>query len=158
MGAGFGVHACVWQAEAFHGTAVDQVLLDDLRGIFRLHVAVPNCLGIDDDRGAVFALVEAEGFVDPHSVAEAGRFGDLLQLRVQFALAVSGARGSGSAFRADVVADKDVVLEEGQMKPPVSRLQVDYRSGSLWPAGRFRMTNFPHFIALDEASSERMIA
>jgi hypothetical protein len=124
MGASFGIHARVGEAQAFHWTAIDQVLLHDLLGIAGLHVAVPHCLGIDDDRRAVFALIEAEGFVDPHSVAEAGRFGDLLQLRVQFALAVSGARGAGSTFRTGVMADKDVVLEGWQMVPPVSRLQV----------------------------------
>jgi hypothetical protein len=123
--AGFGINALVGKAEAFHGTAIDQVLLHYLRRIFGLHVAVPHRLGIDDDRGAVFALVEAEGFVDTDGVAEIGGFGELLKLRVQFALAVSCARGPRRACRTDVMADEDVVLKEGQMVPPVSRLQVD---------------------------------
>jgi hypothetical protein len=154
MRACFGVYARVGKAEAFHGTAIDQVLLHDLRGIFGLHVAIPNCLGIDDHRGTVFALVKAEGLIDANSVAEAGCFRQLLQLGVQLALAVSCARGPRSTFRADVMADEDVVLERWQMVPP----SPDYRFGAPQPAGRFRMTNFPHFIALDAASSERMIA
>jgi hypothetical protein len=154
MRACLGVHTGVGQAEAFHRAAIDQVLLHDLSGIIGLHVAIPNRLGIDDDRGTVFALVEAQGLIDADSVAETGRFRELLQLGVQLALAVSCARGPRSTFRADVMADEDVVLERWQMVPP----SPDYRFGAPQPAGRFRMTNFPHFIALDAASSERMIA
>jgi hypothetical protein len=123
MRACFGVYARVGKAEAFHGTAIDQVLLHDLRGIFGLHVAIPNCLGIDDHRGTVFALVKAEGLIDANSVAEAGCFRQLLQLGVQLALAVSCARGPRSTFRTGVMADEDVVLERWQMVPP----SPDYR-------------------------------
>jgi hypothetical protein len=70
MRACFGIHARVGEAEAFHWTAIDQVLLHDLCGIFGLHVAIPDSLGIDDDRGTVFALVEAERLIDADAVAE----------------------------------------------------------------------------------------
>ena len=126
MGACLGVDAPVREAEPFDRTSADQVLLDDLGGIFGLDVAVPDGFGIYDDRRAVLALVEASGFVDANRAAQAGGPGELLKLGMQFALAVGGARRSRSAFRTDIVADEDVVFENGQTIPPESRLQVDH--------------------------------
>ena len=59
-------------------------------------MTVPDGLGIDDDRGAVLALIEAAGFVDADLTGESGGFGVLLQLGVQFAGSVSGAGGRGA--------------------------------------------------------------
>ena len=114
MGAGFGIDALVGETEPLDRTTVDKVLLDDLRGILRLHVAIPDRFGVHDDGGAVLALIEAAGFVNANRAAQAGGFRQLLELGVQFTFAVAGARGPGSAFRAGVVADEDVVLENGQ--------------------------------------------
>jgi hypothetical protein len=47
-----------------------------------------------------------------------------------------------------------VVLERWQMVPP----SPDYRSDVLNWCGRSCVRDFPHFIALAAASSERMIA
>jgi len=91
MGAGLGVYALFREPEPFHRTPVDQVLLHDLRGVFGLDVAVPDRFGIHDDGGPVFALIEAAGFVDADRSSQARSLGKLLQLRVQFALAVRGA-------------------------------------------------------------------
>jgi len=91
MGAAFGVDALVCEAKPFYRSAVDQVFLHDLRGIFRLHMAIPDCFRVDDNGRTVFALVEASGLVDPDGAAEAGSLGELLQLRMQFAFAVGGA-------------------------------------------------------------------
>jgi hypothetical protein len=124
VGAGFGVDALVCEAKAFDGTAVDEVFLDDLLGIFGLDVAIPDGLRVDDDGGAMFALVEAAGLVDANRAGEARCLGKLLQLGMQFALSVGGARGAWGAFRTGVVAYEDVVLENWQMIPPGSRLQA----------------------------------
>jgi len=66
VGAGFGVDAFLGQPQALDGLAANQMLLHNLRGVGRLHMAVPHRIGIDDDRRPVFALVEAAGFVNAH--------------------------------------------------------------------------------------------
>jgi hypothetical protein len=85
---GFGVDAFIRQAQAFHGPAADQVLLDNLRRVSRLHVAVPDGFWINDNGGAVLALVKASRLVDPDLGAEASGFGELLQLGEELALSI----------------------------------------------------------------------
>ena len=55
----FGVEARVGEAEALDGAAVEDVLGDDLVYVLDLDEAVPDGLGVDNDRMAVLALVEA---------------------------------------------------------------------------------------------------
>lgn len=72
VGAGFGVEAGVGDAETFDGAAGDEVLGDDFVGVFRFDPAIPDGIGVDDDCGAVLALVEAAGFVDADAASQAG--------------------------------------------------------------------------------------
>ena len=72
--AGLGVEARVGDPQPLHRPATHQVLVDDLRGIFRLHIAIPDGFGIDDDRGPVLALVKAAGLVDAHRAAQPASF------------------------------------------------------------------------------------
>ena len=58
----FGVEARVGEAEALDGTIVEEVFGNDLVDVAGVDVAVPDRFGIDDDDGAVLALVEAAGF------------------------------------------------------------------------------------------------
>lgn len=88
MGAGLGVEAFVGEAEALDWSAADEVLIDDFGGVFGADVAVPDGLRVNDDGGAVFALVEATGLVDADARGEAGGLGKLLDGGVEFALAV----------------------------------------------------------------------
>ena len=92
------------------------MLLHNLRCIFGPHMPVPHCFGIHHDRRAVFALIETAGLVDANRVSEASGLGKLLQLRMQLALAVQGARGTGRAFRTNVMTDKYVMFENWQKK------------------------------------------
>jgi hypothetical protein len=64
----------------------------------------------------VFALIQAAGFVDAHLAAQPGGLGQLLQLCVQLAASVCSAGGARCTLGPDVVADKDVVFEYGQVK------------------------------------------
>jgi hypothetical protein len=82
MRASFRVDARVSQPEPLHRTTIDQVLLHNLRGIFGLHMPVPNRLGINDHRGPVLTLIKAAGLVDAHGISQAGSLGQLLQLRM----------------------------------------------------------------------------
>jgi hypothetical protein len=59
VGAALGVKAGVGEYETLDGTAVEEVLVDDLGHIFDVDEAVPDGVGIDDDNGTVLALVEA---------------------------------------------------------------------------------------------------
>jgi hypothetical protein len=109
--AGFGVEAGFGDTEAFDGAAGDEVLGDDFIGIFRLDAAIPDGIGVDDNGGAVFALVEAAGFVDADTTGKAGLAGELREAGVEGALAVSGTGWTGRIGRADVMADEDVAFE-----------------------------------------------
>jgi hypothetical protein len=111
VGAGFGVDAFLRQPQALDGLAANQMLLHNLRGVRRLYMAVPDRIRINDDRGSMFALVKAAGFVDAHRGAEAGGFRELLQLGEELALSVCGAGRAGSVGRADVVTDEDMTFK-----------------------------------------------
>jgi len=82
MRAALGINTLIGQPQPLHRPPVDQVLLDNLRGIFRLHVPVPDCLRIHHHRWPVLALIQAQRLVDAHGVSQAGSLGQLLQLRV----------------------------------------------------------------------------
>ena len=114
MRTGLGVDARVGQAQALHRPAIHKVFLHNFRGIFGLHMPVPDRLGIDHNRRPMLALVEAAGFVDPDGISQARSLGELLQLRMQLALSIRSARRPRSAFRTGIMADKNVTLEQGQ--------------------------------------------
>ena len=147
MRAGLRIDAFVSQPEPINGTAIDQVLLHNLRCIFRRHMPVPNCFGIHDYGRSVLALIQAEGLVDAHGVSQAGSLRQLLQLSVQFALSIGRTRGPWRAFRPGIMANKNVVLKNGQ----ALLLQLSaYRArpGAI----------FPHLSLPTQPPSERMIA
>jgi len=132
--AAFGVEALAGYTQAFYGTAGDEMLGDYLSRIRGLDVAVPYGFGIDHDHGAVLALVQAAGFVDADPAAQAGSFGALLEFSVQIAGSIGGAGGTGCAFGARVVADKDVALKGGHGLAPV---------GSWYPRSQNRDMGHP---------------
>jgi hypothetical protein len=107
----FGVEAGIWQAQPFDGTAVEEMLGDDLLDVFDVDEAVPDGLGIDHDDGAMLALVEAAGFVGPDMVFEASVFDGVLEGGFELFASVGKATGAGGAFVALVGADKDVMIE-----------------------------------------------
>jgi hypothetical protein len=88
MRAGLCVDALIGQTQPFDRPPGDQMLGDNLRRIFGLDVPIPDRLGVNDDRRAVFALIQAAGFVDAHFAGKPCGLGKLLQLRVQFAASV----------------------------------------------------------------------
>jgi len=112
----FCVDALIGQAQTFDRPPGDQVLGDNLRRVFRLDVPIPDRLGVNDDYRSVLALVKAAGFVDAHLAAQPSGLGQFLQLRVQLAGPICGARGPRRTLGPDVVADKDVVFECGQVE------------------------------------------
>ena len=106
-----GVEAVVGDDEALDGTPGDEVFTDDLGHVVDGNVAVPDGLRVNDDGGAVLALVEASGFVGADGTGEAGAFDGVLEGGVKLAFAIGGAGGSGAAGFTKVGADEDVAFE-----------------------------------------------
>lgn len=129
MRAGFGVDAFVGEPQALDWPPTYQMLLDNFRRVGCLHMAVPDSLRVDDHRGPVFALIKAEGLIDPHGRAEPRSFGQLLQLSVKLALAICGAGWARRIGGTGVVADKNMALKRGQW---VFLLKAGYGSGAGW--------------------------
>jgi hypothetical protein len=113
VGAGFGVEAGVGDAEALDGAAGDEVLGDDFIGVFGFDSAIPDGIGVDDDGGAVLALVKAARLVDADAASEAGFASELRKAGVEGALAVRSARRSRRVSGADVVTYEDVAFKKG---------------------------------------------
>lgn len=105
-----GVDAGVGKAEAFDGAAVEEVLLDDLFGVAGFGEAVPDGVGIDDEDGAVLALVETTGFIDADAVLEAGGFDGVLEGAAELLGVLVGAAGAGGLV-ALVETDEEVVFK-----------------------------------------------
>jgi hypothetical protein len=126
----FGVDAGVRQAEAIDGTAVEEVLVDDLLGVMGVGEAVPDGFGIDDEDGAVLALIEASGLIDADAMLEAGGFDGVLEGSAEFLAVFGGAAGAGGGFVALVQADKKVVFKDRHRHD----LMQDgrQRSGTVW--------------------------
>lgn len=114
MRAGLGVEAFFGQAEALDRAAADEVLIDDFGGVFGADVTVPDGLRVDDDGGAVLALVEAAGLVDADARREAGGLGQLLNGGVELSFAVGVAGGARGILGTGVGADKDMAFKRGQ--------------------------------------------
>jgi hypothetical protein len=130
-----GVDAGGGQAEALDGVAVDEVLLDDFFGVAGVDEAVPDGFGVDDEDGAVLALVEAAGFVDADFAFEAGGFDGVLEGAFEFFAVVIGAAGTGGGAVAFVEADEDVVFEVGHddsMQAAEARCPAFCENKSLW--------------------------
>jgi hypothetical protein len=114
MRAGFSVDAFVGKAQALDGSSANQMLLDNCGRVRWLYMAVPDGLRVHHHSRPVFALIEAEGFIDAHGRAEPRRFGQLLQLGVKLAFAIRGAGRARRIGRTGVVADKNMALKRGQ--------------------------------------------
>ena len=114
MRAALGVDALVGKAQALDGLAAYEVLAHDCLGVYRLYVAVPHCLGIDDNRWTVLALIQAAGLVDAYAACQIRGFGRLLQRCVNFVSATGCARGARRTVRALICTDKDMMFKDGQ--------------------------------------------
>ncbi len=111
MWAALGVQARVGDPQPLDRPPANQMLVDNFRCVFRSHMAIPHRIGIDHDGRTVLALIEAARLVDAHSCGESRGLRELLQLRVQFAFSVAGARWTRRVFWTHVMANKDMMLE-----------------------------------------------
>ncbi len=105
------VEAGVGEAQALDGTAVEEVFGDDLLDVCKVDEAVPDGFWVNHDDGAMFALVEAAGFVGSNVVLEASIFDGVLESGFELFAATGKAAGTGGGFVAFVGADEDVVVK-----------------------------------------------
>ncbi len=92
------------------------MLLHDLFGVFRLHMPVPDGLWINDYRGPMLALIQAERFVDADARRKIGGLGMLLELHEECAGSIGSAGWARSVGGAYVMTDEDVVFKRRQRK------------------------------------------
>lgn len=111
MFASNGVETLVGNLEALERLTTEDVLLDDLVGVGQSHVAIPHGLRIDDDGGAVLALIETSCLVGAHGGADTSDREKALELLVEGGSAGGIATASRVTFGALVAADKDVFVE-----------------------------------------------
>lgn len=112
MRAALSIEAGVRDSQAFDRMSADNVGGDNFVHICGLYAAVPDFVRIDDNRGSMFALLEASGLVGANLIAADSVLGQfLLEDLRQFASAIWVARPTMMFRRSLVLADKDVLLE-----------------------------------------------
>lgn len=107
----FGIEAGAGEPQPLDGAAMDEMLGDNFVHIFKPDEAVPDSLGIDHDRRAMLALVEATGLVGADEVLEAGIFDGVLEGGFELLAASGKTAWAGRGFIALVGADEDMVLK-----------------------------------------------
>ena len=104
------VQAGLVQTKPLHRSASHDVLLNDFLDIVHPHKTVPDGIGIDDERGAVFALVQTAGLVRPHPPRQA-TFGQCgLERGPQIAGATFGTAATRVSGRSTITANKDMAF------------------------------------------------
>jgi hypothetical protein len=90
---------------------MEKVLVDDLFHILQLDKTVPDRLGIDDDYGAMLALIEAAGLVGANQVLKTGILDSVLEGGLELFAALRQATGAGCVLIALVGTDEEMVLK-----------------------------------------------
>jgi hypothetical protein len=107
-----GIQDGVGNDEALDRAAAYDVRFDNFVDVFRFDASVPDCLGVNHDRRAQLALIQATGFVGADIFQSALRqFG--LEEALQFALACWIATAARVAFFPLIHANKNVLVEFG---------------------------------------------
>jgi len=73
------IDAVLGNQKSLHDLTAQQMSLQDFVDIGQFDTAVPDSLGIDDDAGSVFALVQAATAIGPHRGAKAPSLDGLLE-------------------------------------------------------------------------------
>jgi hypothetical protein len=84
----------------------DEMLLNDLFNVARVHIAIPNRLRIDDDDWSMLALIQAARFVSPDFVLKTGIFDRVLEGSFKFFASVRKTAWPGGSLIAFVRTDE----------------------------------------------------
>ncbi len=105
------------KAEPLDRTAMQKVLVDDLIHIFELDKPIPDRLGIDDDNGAMLALVEAARLIGANEVLEACILNSVLEGRFELFAALGQAAWAGRVLVTLVGTNEEMVLKFRHGRP-----------------------------------------
>ena len=111
MFAGWGVKAGFGQAQALHRFSPHDVGLDNLIDIGLGDMPVPDCVGIDDDVRAVFALIEAARLISAYLALQSAFCQLLLEEFLQPGLGGGIAAPPGMSRRTLVSANENMFFE-----------------------------------------------
>jgi hypothetical protein len=106
-----GVQAGFGQPQTLYGTAMQQVLLDDLAHVPGMHKAVPDGIGIDHHHRAMLALIEAAQFVGADLPLQTCILDCVLESALELSATFFGAAWAVRALVALVGTDEEVMLE-----------------------------------------------
>ncbi len=113
--------AHVREAKPFDRLTPEHMAAKDLVDVVHRDRAVPDRLGVDDDRNPVGALVEAARGVDPNAPFDARVLGENSQAGADFPGVLGGATPALASGVPQVLADEDVAFEgrhEGKSNRP----------------------------------------
>ncbi len=111
MFAGRSVQTGVRQTEALDRFAAEDVRFNDLFDVAFGDGSVPHCVRVDDDVGAMFALVEAAGLIRAHSPLQPALGQSLFEELLQPGLRLRIAAPARMARRTLVSADENMSFE-----------------------------------------------
>jgi hypothetical protein len=111
------IQTAIRQNQPLHRSTTNQVLLDNLVYVGRLHKAVPDLLRIHHHDRPMLALLQATGLVRPYRVFESRRSCFFLKKSMQFPFAIVGAAAARSRRVALVCADENVPFKLRQLPP-----------------------------------------
>ena len=97
--------------QAFHQFALDHVAFHDFRDVGFIADPIPDAFRINDDAGAIFAMIQTSGLVGTDGTLETQTLNFLLEERVQLRGPVIGTAPSRVALGALIDADKNMMLE-----------------------------------------------
>ena len=123
-----GIQAGVGQAEPFHRSAANNVRLNNLLDIRLGHSAIPYRIWINNDVGAVLALIETSSLIGANLALQPALSQFLLEQLLQFGLRKWIAASPRMPRWTLVSADKDVFLK--------FRHQATVRTGTVSSASR----------------------
>jgi hypothetical protein len=108
MRALFRVNALLGQDQPLDGNSANDVRFDNLVDVFHLHASVPDRIGIDNNRLAVLALIEASGFIGAHFAFQSSLGDFVFEYFLELAFAIRIAASSRTAGIALINAYKDM--------------------------------------------------
>jgi hypothetical protein len=111
MRAMLSIEAGIRESQAFHRTAMDEVLAHDFIHVFDSHKPIPDGLGIDHDGRPMLALIKTTSLVGADQMLESSLLYGVLECGFDLFAALGKAARAPRGLIALVGADEQMVLE-----------------------------------------------
>ena len=105
------INALFFQPQPLNWHSTQDVRLDDLCYILRLHTAIPDLIRINYDVRAMLTVIQAAGFVGANRCLQLSRRNCLFEGSVQVGSAVRITTRTGASGLPPIRTDEDVVFE-----------------------------------------------